>query len=197
MLSLIYLLQSQNLEIQANYWSQVLLINEYQKLRISANILNSITTSKVALFGLSFKGNINDVRSANSVFLTNYLVYNNIHVNLYDPLVKFQDFLNELRFSSESFSEPIEVEQIDKKITFYENFRECLKGCNTLVLCNDHTIFKTLFKPSQLYEMMETPHYIFDCYDNFPLEEYKSTDFNTFKLGEHTDLLNQREDMEN
>jgi hypothetical protein len=110
--------------------------------------------------------------------------------------VKFQDFLNEMKLSSENFSEKIEEEQLDKYITFYEDFKDCLKGCNTLVFCNDHTIFKALFKPTELYELMESPQYIFDCYDNFPLEDYKLADFNSFKLGEHTDLIKQR-GMEN
>ena len=155
-----------------------------------------MTTQKVAIFGVSFKGNINDVRSANSIFVTNYLTYNNIKTNLFDPYVKYQDFYNELKISSENYLEAQNIEDIDKCISYFEDYKECLKGCNTLILCNDHSIFKTTFKLNDLYEIMEKPAYIFDCYDNFPLDVLKSTEFNVFKLGEHSDLNKCKEEDE-
>ena len=191
---MIYLLQSKNLEIQANYWSQVILMNEYQRLRVCDNIIKCITTQKVAIFGLSFKGNINDIRSANSIFLTNFLTFNKIHVNLYDPFVKFQDFLNEIRFTSDNFIESNHINEIDKFLTYHKEFKECLKGCNTLIFCNDHSIFRTAFNLHCLHELMEKPAYIFDCHDNFSLEEMKETDFKVFKLGEFTEMVNSQND---
>jgi len=187
LLSLIYLLQTKNLDVQANYWSQVLLMNEYQRLRICKAIVNKISTAQVAIFGLSFKGNINDVRSANSVFMTNYLTYNNIKVKLFDPFVKFSEFCHEIKMSRNNYVET-DFEN-EKLIEYYEDYQECLKGCNTVVFCNDHSIFQSMFKINDLYDLMDKPSYIFDCYDNFSLENMKLTNMNVFKLGEYNSLI--------
>ena len=192
-MSLIYLLQSKNLVVQANYWSQVLLMNEYQRLSICENLIKCISTQNVAIFGLSFKGNINDVRSANSIFLSNYLTYHNLNINLYDPLVEFKDFLNEIKLSSENFLESNHLINIEKLVTFYNDYKECLKGCNTVIFCNDHSIFKKEFNLNNLYEILEKPAYIFDCYDNYSIEDLKETQFKIFKLGEYTDCFTNKE----
>lgn len=181
-LSLIYIFSSRNLDIQANYWSQVVLFNEYQRIRISRLITNSaISTNeepRVSIFGLSFKGNTNDVRGSNSVFLISYLIKNKINVSLYDPYVKKEEFENELKLYD---SESDEMED-NKYISYYESHIDAVKDSNVLVFCNNHSLFSGIDLDC-LNKNMRQPSYIYDLYDIFDVETLKESEFKVFKLG--------------
>ena len=73
LLALIYLAESQGLNEVAEYWYQVVLMNEYRKKRFFNIILeqmyNTIRNKKFAIFGLSFKKGTNDVRDSASAYL--------------------------------------------------------------------------------------------------------------------------------
>ena len=78
--------------LQANYWSQVLLMNEYQRIRVcdkivkySQKIGNNVP---ICLMGLAFKGDVSDTRCSNAIFVLSYLLRNKVNVKLYDPYVK-------------------------------------------------------------------------------------------------------------
>ena len=123
-LSLIYIFSSKNLHIQANYWSQVILMNEYQRIRMSQLIANTATidSGTVSILGLSFKGNTNDTRGTNAIFLISYLLNCGISLNLYDPLVSKQDIENELKlYNSDLFeSNNLDLNNI-KQIKLYDD----------------------------------------------------------------------------
>jgi UDPglucose 6-dehydrogenase len=65
-LSLVYLCESLHLKEVAEYWKQVVLINEYQKQRFVQKIIKSmfhtISQKQITLFGFAFKKNTGDTR---------------------------------------------------------------------------------------------------------------------------------------
>ena len=64
--SLIYLCESLNLKEVADYWHQVIVINDYQKKRFVNKILKSLFSTlnhkRITLFGFAFKKNTADTR---------------------------------------------------------------------------------------------------------------------------------------
>jgi UDPglucose 6-dehydrogenase len=194
-LSLIYILSSRNLEIQANYWTQVVLMNEYQRFRIAESIYKTALKEnyQVTIFGLAFKGNTNDTRGSNAIFLISYLINRGIKVKLFDPLVSSSDLENELKLyefltdgdlnkkedNCDSFKININFYEY---ITIYDNYQESLKNSSILVFCNNHSFFSNL---DLLYvsSLMKENSFIFDLYDIFDLENIRKTNFKIFKLG--------------
>ncbi|UYV64372.1 UGDH [Cordylochernes scorpioides] len=65
-LNLVYLCESLNLPEVANYWHQVIEINDYQRTRFVKRIISclfdTITDKKIAIFGFAFKKNTADTR---------------------------------------------------------------------------------------------------------------------------------------
>ena len=65
-LNLVYLSEALNLPEVANYWYQVIAMNEYQRRRFASRIVNclfnTVTDKKIALFGFAFKKNTGDTR---------------------------------------------------------------------------------------------------------------------------------------
>ena len=179
-LSLIFLFSNMNLNFQSKYWSQVLLMNEYQRLRICKKILDSSKGKPISILGLAFKGDIGDVRCANSIFLLSYLLNNNVKVKLFDPFSTIEDIQNELKMYDDDNLTKYNYDDLN----IYRNMYECAKDCSVVAFCNDHSIFKET-NLKQLSEIMdEEEQFIFDMYDNFNLEELKKEKFKIFKLGE-------------
>ena len=67
-LNLVYLSEALNLPEVANYWYQVIAMNEYQRRRFASRIVNclfnTVTDKKIALLGFAFKKNTGDTRLA-------------------------------------------------------------------------------------------------------------------------------------
>lgn len=66
-LNLVYLSESLGLPKVAEYWNQVLLMNEYSKSRFANKVIqtlfNTITMKKIAVLGFAFKKNTGDTVS--------------------------------------------------------------------------------------------------------------------------------------
>jgi UDPglucose 6-dehydrogenase len=184
-LSLVYIFSEKNLHVQAQYWSQVILMNEYQRLRICSKIFNSIKESYVIILGVSFKGNTNDVRGSSAIFLASYLISRGAKVILYDPYVCEEEFTHELDLYNNG-----ENIQIEEKLIFTnseEKYKSYLPKSNVLAFGTNHTGFSELNLKDMANEM-KSPAYIFDLYDIFTLEKMKETEFQVFKLGMYSDI---------
>ena len=66
LLNLVYICHSLGLEEVAEYWNQVIKMNNYQKHRFADNIIttlyNTVSAKKIAFLGWAFKKNTNDTR---------------------------------------------------------------------------------------------------------------------------------------
>ncbi|MED5355040.1 MAG: nucleotide sugar dehydrogenase [Bacteroidota bacterium] len=98
-LNLVYLCQFYGLHEVADYWHQVLKINDYQRDRITNKIIEGIEDSNnqvVTVLGWSFKKNTNDSRESSSIYITFNLLKKGITVNVYDPKVNHQRIITDL-----------------------------------------------------------------------------------------------------
>ena len=80
-----------NLPEVAEYWQQVVSINEWQKHRFAKKIVkclfNTITSKKIAILGFAFKKNTGDTRESATINVVKYLVNDGALINIYDPQV--------------------------------------------------------------------------------------------------------------
>ena len=91
-LNLVYLCKFYGLDQVATYWEQVILLNTWQKKRISEILINkffgTVASKKICLLGFSFKPFTNDTRESASIFIAKDLIDNGAHVVIHDPQVK-------------------------------------------------------------------------------------------------------------
>jgi len=70
---LVYLCESLNLTEVAEYWRQVIVINDYQKKRFVTNVIkslfNTISGKRIALLGFAFKKDTGDTRESASIYI--------------------------------------------------------------------------------------------------------------------------------
>jgi UDPglucose 6-dehydrogenase len=90
-LNLVYLSEYYGLEPIAEYWHQVVKINDYQKQRFADKIINyygnDLVGKSVTLLGWSFKANTNDSRQSPSIKVAVSLINAGLEVYIYDPKV--------------------------------------------------------------------------------------------------------------
>ena len=73
----------------AEYWKQVVLMNEYQGARFVSNMLtamfNTVAGKRIALFGAAFKANTSDTRESPALAVCRELLAERADVVLTDP----------------------------------------------------------------------------------------------------------------
>ena len=101
-LNLVYLCKYYGLEEVAEYWHQVIKINDYQKDRFAQKIIDhfggDLTGKKIAILGWAFKANTNDSRESPAIYVAEKLSKAGAILEIYDPMVIKQAILNDIDF---------------------------------------------------------------------------------------------------
>jgi UDPglucose 6-dehydrogenase len=90
-LNLVYIAKSYGLVEVADYWEQVILMNDYQKNRFSDNIVstlhNTVSGKKITFLGWAFKKDTNDTRESAAIQVADNLLNERAYIEVYDPKV--------------------------------------------------------------------------------------------------------------
>ena len=99
-LNLVYISKSLGLDNVADYWNQVILINDHQRKRfgkkIVKNLYNTVAEKNITIFGWSFKKDTNDTRESSSIYISKFLIEEKGKINIYDPKVKKHKIFSDL-----------------------------------------------------------------------------------------------------
>ena len=115
-----------------------------------------IDNPKIALLGLAFKGNVDDMRESPSLTVIKLLDKKGLQVSVHDPHVK---------------NSPLEMASIE----------ECFQNADCVVLLTDHSDYKYL-NPVQLAKLVRTP-IVFDTRNLLDHDEWRSAGFQVKVLG--------------
>ena len=177
-LNLVYIARSEGLDKVADYWEQVLIINQHQRDRFSKKIIDFIIKEnlkpKVLLLGWAFKKDTNDSRESAAIYVTNNLLNNNIKIDIYDPKVEEYQIKFDLSNLNPDF---------DKSLVNY--VKKPLKGIceyNTIVITTEWEEFKK-FDWEILYKKIKKPAFIFDGRNILDFEKIKAIGFNYIGIG--------------
>jgi UDPglucose 6-dehydrogenase len=100
-LSLVYLAETLNLEEVADYWRQVITINEYQRnrfvKRVVRNLNGTLIGKKISILGYAFKKNTSDTRESPAVEVVKSLLADNpAEIAIFDPKCNPEDVKDEI-----------------------------------------------------------------------------------------------------
>src|SRR6056300_1751481 len=100
-LNLVYLCKYYGLDEVAEYWHQVVKINDYQKDRFAQKIIDyfgcDLTGKRIAILGWSFKANTNDTRESAAIYVAEKLYKAGATLEIYDPMVSKESILNDIK----------------------------------------------------------------------------------------------------
>merc|ERR1719311_1218833 len=90
-LNLVYLCRSFGLPEVAEYWNQVIIMNDWQKARFARNMVssmfNTVSGKKIAIFGFAFKKDTGDTRETPAIDVCKSLICEKATLGIYDPQV--------------------------------------------------------------------------------------------------------------
>jgi UDPglucose 6-dehydrogenase len=174
-LNLSYLCQHFGLPEVAEYWNQVVRMNDYQKDRFVQRMMdamfNTVSDKKIAILGFAFKKDTNDVRESPAIAVCSRLLEENACLKIYDPQV-----------SDESILTALGLEENDKRISFHNNATDATKSTHAIAILTEWEEFKDL-DFDKIYAQMEKPAYLFDGRNLIDSEIVKSAGFRVYRIG--------------
>ena len=127
-LNLVYLCKFYGLHEVAEYWHQVVKINDYQKERFAQKIIDhfegDLTGKTIGILGWAFKANTNDSRESASIYVSNILYNAGAKIKVYDPLVKRERVKSDLMLCwGEKFNENSKFNRVEvlNSLKYFDN----------------------------------------------------------------------------
>ncbi len=145
-LNLVYLFKYYGLDDIAEYWHQVVKMNNYQRLRIANKIKDFISEKKlekkVIILGWAFKKDTNDSRESSSIYVSFELLKMGYEIYVYDPKVNNTRILNDLKQLKQDLNNS-EV-NIDKNIKVLNTLKSAFKHEYPIVILTEWDEFKEI-----------------------------------------------------
>lgn len=159
-LNLVYIAKSYGLDEVADYWEQVIVMNDHQKRRFSRNIVstlyNTISDKKITFLGWAFKKDTNDTRESAAISVADDLMNEQAHIAVYDPKVSEKQILFDL-----DYLETRSSEKNKKGITVYDNSYDACQNAHAIAILTEWDEFKE-YDWQRIYDNMQKPAFIFD-----------------------------------
>ena len=159
-LNLVYISKSFGLHEVADYWEQVIIMNDHQKKRFANNIIttlyNTISVKKIAFFGWAFKKDTNDTRESAAIYVADHLLNEQANIAVYDPKVSEKKILADL-----DYLETRSSESNRKGITVFEDPYETCKSAHAIAILTEWDEFRD-YDWQKIYDSMQKPAFIFD-----------------------------------
>jgi len=161
-LNLVYLCESLNLQPVADYWIQVIEMNNWQRRRFSEKIVRSMFDTAVgkrfAVLGFAFKKNTGDTRESSAIDICAHLLEENAQLYIYDPKVTNTQVIEDL----ESFIEDAKVKALIKtNVHFAPDAYSAAQGAHALLTLTEWDEFTTL-DFARIHAGMMKPAFVFD-----------------------------------
>ena len=177
-LNLVYIARSLDLEKVADYWEQILIINNHQRNRFSKKIISCINEnnlkSRVLILGWAFKKNTNDSRESASIYVANNLLNENIEIDIYDPKVNQSCVENDLSNLNPDYDKSM-VNYINKPFLNISDY-------NIISIMTEWDEF-IVYDWKKIYKNIKKPAYIFDGRNILNSELIKKLGFNYSGIG--------------
>ncbi len=180
-LNLVYIARSYNLHKVADYWEQVIIMNNHQKERFSDNIIktlyNTVNGKNIAFLGWAFKKDTNDTRESAAIYVADHLLDEEAFITIYDPKVTAEQIYKDLDYLGTRSSE--ENRRLVKVVS--NPYEACLDA-HAIAVLTEWDEFKT-YDWQKIYDKMYKPAFVFDGRNILNSEFLKQVGFITYNVG--------------
>jgi UDPglucose 6-dehydrogenase len=159
-LNLVYIAKSYGLNEVADYWEQVIIMNDHQKRRFAKNIIstlyNTVSGKKIAFLGWAFKKDTNDTRESAAIYVADDLLSEQANIAIFDPKVDEKQIQYDLNYLETRTNEANK-----NGISVFKNPYETCKDAHAIAILTEWDEFKTL-DWQNIYNNMLKPAFVFD-----------------------------------
>lgn len=159
-LNLVYIARTYGLQEVADYWEQVIIMNDHQKRRFAHNIVrtlyNTVSGKKIAFLGWAFKKDTNDTRESAAIYVADELLQERAQIAVYDPKVQESQMNSDLDYLGSR-----DAEENRKAVKVFTDPYEACKGAHAIAVLTEWDEFKT-YDWDKIYQNMQKPAFVFD-----------------------------------
>ena len=171
-LNLVYLCEHYGLPEVADYWEQVVKMNDYQQSRFVSNMVsamfNTVAGKRIALFGAAFKANTGDTRESPALAVCRELLEEHAEVVLTDPHA-----LENAR---------ADLGDAAKRVTFEPDPYAAARGAHAIAILTEWRQFAELDYEA-IFKDMVKPAFIFDGRNILDHRRLYELGFNVYAVG--------------
>jgi UDPglucose 6-dehydrogenase len=159
-LNLVYIAKSYGLNEVADYWEQVIIMNDYQKTRFAENIVsklyNTVSGKKITFLGWAFKKDTNDTRESAAIYVADALMNEQAEITVYDPKVSEERIYADLDYLNTR--SPEENRKLLKVVS--DPYKAC-ENAHAIAILTEWDEFKE-YDWEKIYQSVTKPAFVFD-----------------------------------
>lgn len=159
-LNLVYIAKSLGLQEVADYWHQVIIMNNHQRNRFAKNMVkslyNTVSGKTIAFLGWAFKKDTNDTRESAAIYVADQLMDEQATIKVYDPKVSATQMQSDLNYLN-TRSEAENTKYLKTETDPYK----ALEGTHALAILTEWDEFK-IYDWQRIYDNMQKPAFVFD-----------------------------------
>lgn len=180
-LNLVYICQSLGLQEVADYWEQVILMNDYQKRRFADKIIstlfNTVSGKKIAFLGWAFKKDTNDTRETAAMYVADHLMNDLANIVVFDPKVKHEQMFSDIDYLNSRTE--AQNRELLKPVN---NPYEACKDAHAVAVLTEWDEFVN-YDWQKIYDNMMKPAFVFDGRNILNKDKLEKIGFKYFGIG--------------
>lgn len=180
-LNLVYISRSFGLQEVADYWEQVIIMNDHQKKRFAENIVrklyNTVSGKKITFLGWAFKKDTNDTRESAAIYVADLLLNEQANIRVYDPKVEEKQIHGDLDYLNTR-----KPEENKNGVAVFEDAYEACKDTHAIAILTEWDEFKD-YDWQRIYDNMLKPAKIFDGRNLLDVKKLRAIGFTVQAIG--------------
>lgn len=181
-LNLVYIARTYNLTAVADYWEQVILLNDHQKDRFAQKIIqtmyNTVNGKQIAFLGWAFKKDTNDTRESAAIYVADHLLDEEAEIVVYDPKVSAEQIYRDLDYLGTR--SPAENRRL---LTVVSEPHQALTGAHAVAILTEWDEFKQ-YDWAKIKEAMKKPAFVFDGRKILDRKQLEGFGYQYYAIGE-------------
>ena len=174
-LNLVYLCEHYGLKEVAEYWEQVIKMNDHQRQRFVRRIVNTlfntVSGKKIAILGFAFKKDTNDTRESAAIYICQDLLDEQAEVHIYDPKVTKKQICADLGIAEDH-----------PGVSVASSAVEACEGAHAFAVLTEWDEFKDLDFQT-IYDKMLKPAFAFDGRNILDQKKLREIGFQSQSVG--------------
>lgn len=177
-LNLVYLCRHYGLTEVADYWEQVVKLNNWQQQRIAGlvvkSLFNTVAGKTIAILGFAFKADTNDTRESPAIRIARELLEEGAQLSIHDPKVSQEQITKDLGQQPSSG---------EGSWRMSDNPQSACEGADACLLLTEWEAYRDLDWES-IASVMRRPAWLFDARATADAEAARSAGLQVWRVGE-------------
>lgn len=181
-LNLVYIARTFGLQEVADYWEQVVILNDYQKRRFADHMIttlyNTVSGKKIVVYGWAFKKDTNDTRESAAIYVVDALLEEKAEIVVYDPQVSEKKIYADLDYLGTRTPE-----ENRRLLTVAKEPIGAAKESHAIAILTEWDEFKS-YDWKYIYSLMLKPAFVFDGRRLLQKSTMDAIGFKYYKIGQ-------------